>query len=720
MNLFLYITRFLYRIRWWVISVTAIVTLLGILLTQNLSKKYEVTTTVYTGIVSGVDIENMGAVQRVDMGAVDNSMDNLMTVITSRATLRNVSIRLFAQHMMYGDPNRDNQYIKAENFRKEYAHVPQVVRDLIDKSSEERTLSNLNEYQKDESGNYLYDLFNYGHYIYSYSALSKISAKRVGNSDMLEIYYSHPDPGVAYNTVKLLYDEFVKQYKSLRFDEVDDVIKYFENELALAKLSLRMSEDSLTRYNINKKVINYDEQTRAVAALTKEHEISYETVLLDYYSSQREMEILDKYVDESVKAIQNNKEYLRRLKDVTDISTRIAQINTLGMDTLANNAASLENLKKLSANAEKGFLDFSIGMGMKKYTKEGMTGDAYVTQWFEALVQNAKAESQLKVLENRKKEIDKNYTYYSPIGTTIKRQEREIGFHEQTYLSILNSLNAAKLRRKSLQLYSASLKVINPPLFPLTSKPTQRKAIILLLFFGSMFLVIGYFALLELLDRTLKNKYKAELLTGGKVIGAYPHPSKYRYKVYNKDCENIAVKTLANTILNYYNINREQNVKLINFISVEEEDEMQKIAEQISKYFESVGMSVRTVMSGKEFMPDAKEYLLATDVNAICNTDNEDLAIIVHPSLKSSMVPSYFINNASLTLFVASCTSVWSDTDQLFYDSIMEKSKNNFLPICLIRADREVLEVFTGLLPPYTPMRRFMYKLLHFGLTSKS
>lgn len=719
MNILLYVIKFLYRIRWWLIIGVFSMTLLGIFFTKDIAKEYEVTSTVYTGIVSGVDIETVSAGQQnVDMGLVNNSMDNLMNILTSRNTLRNVSLRLFAEHMMYGDPNKDNQYITAENFRIEYSRAPQAIKDLIDKSSEERTISNLKAYEKEEAGNYIFDLFNYGHPFYSYSALSKITTERVGNSDMLEMRYSYSDPGITYKTIEILYDVFVNQYRTLRFDEIDDVIKYFESELAYARSRLTITEDSLTNYNIEKRVINYDEQTKTVTSLSKEHELSYESVLLAYSSSQKEMEVLDKYVDENVKAIRNNKEFIAKLKNVTDLSTKMI-LNFTGKDSVANSKEAIGRLMKQSDAAEKDFLDYSMRISASKFTKDGVITDQYVPQWFQALVTNAKSEAELKVLDERQKLLDDQYVYYSPIGTTIKRKEREISFNEQTYLSVLDGLNAAKLRKKNFQLYSSSLKLINPPLFPITSKPTKRKSIVLMIFFGSAFFIIGYFALMELLDRTLKNKDKAEWLTGGKVIAAYPNPSKYKYKIYNKQCEVIAVRTLANTLLNYYKSKNNNPYKLINFIAIDEADDIKEISAQLVAYFESMGISSRAILSGEDFMPDAKEYLLADDISDICTMDGEDMVIMVHPLLKNSSIPSYFIVNAGVNLFFTRSIRVWSETDQMLYGSIVEKSVDKFVPICLTKVNRDVIEVFTGMLPPYTSFRKLLYRLLHFGLSMK-
>ena len=66
---------------------------------------------------------------------------------------------------------------------------------------------------------------------------------------------------------------------------------------------------------------------------------------------------------------------------------------------------------------------------------------------------------------------------------------------------------------------------MNPPLFPLTSSPTNARMIILASILGTLLFIIGYFLIIEILDRTLRDKIRAERITGGTVIGAYPRES---------------------------------------------------------------------------------------------------------------------------------------------------------------------------------------------------
>ena len=54
---------------------------------------------------------------------------------------------------------------------------------------------------------------------------------------------------------------------------------------------------------------------------------------------------------------------------------------------------------------------------------------------------------------------------------------------------MLGALNAARLRQKNLQMTTATLRVLNPPLFPLNALPTNRMMILLGSYLAKLFLV---------------------------------------------------------------------------------------------------------------------------------------------------------------------------------------------------------------------------------------
>ena len=195
-----YIFRFLYRIRWWLIITPLVVAMVVIFRTRNLERSFPVDMTIYTGIVSGYALET-GETNIQSSTVVNNTIDNIINIILSKETLREVCLHLYARHMIYGDPDEDNEYIRAANYRHLHRLTPPDVKELIDKTSEEKTVENLKGYEKASPHNFVYGLFNWNHPHYAYGALSKIRVVRLGNSDMLRVFYAANDPGVAYQTL---------------------------------------------------------------------------------------------------------------------------------------------------------------------------------------------------------------------------------------------------------------------------------------------------------------------------------------------------------------------------------------------------------------------------------------------------------------------------------------------------------------------------------------
>lgn len=177
-----YILKFLFRIKWWLIICPIAVALLVYLYMGRQTRYYRSTSTIYTGIVSGYDLEN-GEGSRQDWNIINNAMDNLINIIKSQSTLHNVSLRLYARNMVNGNPDEDNNYILARNHRSELAHTPPEVLELIDHTSEKQTYQNLLAFEQPEHGNHVYGLFHWTHRYYSYQALSRIDVRRIANSE---------------------------------------------------------------------------------------------------------------------------------------------------------------------------------------------------------------------------------------------------------------------------------------------------------------------------------------------------------------------------------------------------------------------------------------------------------------------------------------------------------------------------------------------------------
>ncbi len=721
MEYLLYIFRFIYRIRWWLLLGPIIIGIAVIFATKNLPRKYTVRATLYTGVVSGYTIE--GENGATNYAATSNAMDNLINLIKAESTLKRVSNRLYARNMIHGDLERDNEFITAANFREIYNRTKnnkdgKTLLSLIDKTSEEKTVENLIKYERPDKNNFVYGLFNWNHWHYSYGALKNIEVTRKNNSDLLEVSYSSNDPGIAFNTINILMEEFVNEYRNIRYGETDKVINYFKSELERIGNDLRTAEDSLTQYNIEKRIINYYDETREVAGINSEFELREQTVQLAYNSSKALIIELEKRMDNNMKQLQNNASFVNKLNEASSLTGKISELETFSSDKKDINN-TINNYKKRLEQTTNELSDISSRYVENKITKEGIAKSSIIEQWLEQVLIYEKAKSDLAIMKKSREDLHQRYEFFAPVGSTIKRKERNINFTEQNYLSVLKSYNDALMRKKNLEMTSATLKVLNPPAFPIQAEPSERKKIVLTAFGASLILIIGFFMLIEFLDQTLRDRIRTELLTGCKVLGAFPGRSILKYRNYDNASSLIATKYLSSSILGYFGDRNKDLIYIVNFLSSDPKEGKSHIINHLESYWLEMGIKVRKLTWGIDFDINSSRYMLAQSVKDLYTPGDEDILIIEYPNLKSNNVSSKLLQEADLNLMVVRANRAWKETDKIILNRIKNQLKETPLQFYLNKTSRNVVEGFTGMLPPYSYYRKLVYRLMQLGLTEK-
>ena len=88
MDLFRYIVRFLYKIRWYLIILPLIALIVAWFMTRNMERVYDANTTIYTGMITGYNLEGgIGAAG----GQSQVNITNLMLLMTTDVTIHEVS-----------------------------------------------------------------------------------------------------------------------------------------------------------------------------------------------------------------------------------------------------------------------------------------------------------------------------------------------------------------------------------------------------------------------------------------------------------------------------------------------------------------------------------------------------------------------------------------------------------------------------------------------------
>ncbi len=709
MELFKYIVRFFYRIRWWMILLPLIAFLIAWFLTRDMDKSYDVKTTIYTGIITGYNVDIS------DSRNAHVHLSNLMNIITTERTLKAVSLRLLTRCLIYGDMDKNTSYITAEHFQELDVIIPREVRALIDKQNEEKTLNNLIAYERPNASNFIYGLLNYDHPYFSVPILAqKIKVVQLGNSDLIEIGYSANDPGIAYNTLEILNEEFVKQYRDLRYGETNNVIEFFRQEMARLHEELTEAEDSLIQYNIDHRIINYGEQTEQLTVMDAQYQMMDNDLLVNSSTSRALIDFYEYKLGDLAKAMRTNNEFMDNLNSISKLNT---QISTMEITPDGTNNSDLSQKKEQLKQAEQSINDLALQLSEEVASTNNVKYEDLVNQWLDQVVLREKTLAQIQARDIMREKLDRDFLYFSPIGAIVNRKERNINFVEGNYMECLRALNAAILRQKNLEMTAATLKVMNPPLFPLTSSPTARRMILLAILLGTLLLTIGYHLIVELLDRTLRDKMRTERITGGKVLGAFPRESKLRYRRYNKAIDEMAIKQLSTSILPYFD-GKEQ--RILNLLSTEEMDGKSHIGIALEEYWNSLGLNVRRITHDEDFLSEDSQYVQANSVIDICpDLSSDEIAIVEYPILKNNPLNPSLLNEASLNLMVVRANRTWKDTDQLLYKRLLDvKEENVPLKFYLTQAERDAVQDFTGQLPPYTNFKNFEYKLFQLGLTA--
>lgn len=720
MDLFRYIVRFLYKIRWYLVILPMIALIVAWFSTRHMERVYDSNTTIYTGMITAYNLE--GGVG-VAGGNSQTNIKNLILIISTDNTIHEVALRLFGRVMMYGNPNKDNNYISAEHFRQLNATVPAEVKALINHNSESQTYANLKAYEKPRQDNYLFGILNYHPYFGINSITSRLKVLQLNGTDIIDIGYSANDAGIAYNTLDILNEVFARQYQQLRFGETTNVIKFFEKEVARLYRILSNAEDDLIRYNISKKIINYGEQTKQLTVLEAQQQNFRNDQLMNYTTAKALLDYLERQLGNRAQVIRANQEFTNHIKDISRIQSRISNLRLMSSEGGGRDNESQEELAKAQRDLQTvtgRVTELTKDIEASTYSTEtGVKANDMLSRWLEQLLLLEKTKAEMTATDIMKQNLDRQYLFYAPIGATLDRKARHIGFIEGNYMEMLKALNAARLRQRNLQMSTATLRVLNPPMFPLNAQPTNRMMILLGAFLLTFMLTALWFFIIELLDRTLRDRMRSERITQVPVMGCYPKESNLRYRRFNKTIGDMAMKQLSKALLPHF---QEGQQNVLNLISTDSGNGKSYLAQELENYWISIGLQVRRLTYDEDFLAEDSRFILAKDIKSLCpDILPEEIAIIEYPNLNENSISPALLNMGTVNLMVTRANRTWKDVDQKALkevEAMLDDEHKNTLFMYLTEASRYAVEEFVGQLPPYTRFNNFVYRLSQLGLTA--
>ena len=690
--------------------------------TRNEEKTYVSSTVVYTGIASGMNIESQEP-KNVDFFGVKIIFDNFINIVESRETMEETGIELFAHNLMLEEAKRE--YISPYHYQELQRKTPKEVKALIHKGNLPATKEAMMTYLKQSDTNFLYRLLNLSDPHYSVKAISSIRVKRINNSDLLKIEYSNNDPGITKQTLVILTRVFMKKYKNLQQGQSLDVVKYFEEQVAIAASRLKDAEDRLLTFNQDNNIINYYEQSKYIAAQKEELMVKIQNIRMDLVAAEAAVQELESKLNQKELIKLNSRTILDLRNELSSLAAEEAFLNSTNEEN--------KNTKKLAALKEKKVklkkeLEFTVNnLSMVSSSKEGLPTQKILSTWLINVVKLEETKSQLSILNERKMEFEQTYRKFAPLGATMKRIEREIDVAERAYLELLHSLSLAKLKQQNIELSSSS-EIVDSPYFPISAQPSKRKVLIVAAaLIGGLF-TLALIIILEYLDSTIKTVDRAIKFTELELAAVFPRMVNAPKNVNIDYVKRRMLEMLTQFIKRKLHLHTNQKKPIVlSFVSTQRIEGKTLISGELAKMLRSRGYKVMWMsesFENFEDMPDSDfcEFNLdkpLSEVNDLCelwkgecDKENYDFVLIEYPSLIYFETSDYLIKESDLALLTVRSNRTWNKADTRALNSLKQlREKGTYL--ILNGVDVDSLSDVLGEVPKRrSRIRRIIKKLV--------
>jgi len=409
------------------------------------------------------------------------------------------------------------------NDNSDFAKDP-IIPPGVRPSDFKKTLANITRSYTSNDTSYIYGLLHYGgskHY--SVQSIGRIQISRINNSDLVRLVYTSDDPGISQQTLKILSKVFMKNYKLLRSTETSLVVKYFEAQVDSADKKLQSAEDRLLQFNMKNNIINYYEQSKAIAGQKEDLDLFYQNEQIRLASSVATIRELELSLTARDSIYLKSDEINQLKKELAQVTESIV-INELASDYDVRVVKQINILKERQQELRNDIKFYVDELYLYSHSTQGIPIKSILDNWLVNTINFEESKAALIVLAKRKLDFVRTYQRFAPLGAMLKRIERDIMVTQQSYLELLRSLNLAKMKQQNEEM-STNIKMVDEPFFPITANSSKAKLIVLVAAIFGFVLTAFIILLLEYFDTSMKNPSRVARVTKMKLAGAFPRLS---------------------------------------------------------------------------------------------------------------------------------------------------------------------------------------------------
>lgn len=493
-------------------------------LTANSKQKFTSKAVISTGAISAISINDPSATARVDRDYFQNEMEKLISLATGYETMEELASRLLARYLMLDGPDR--KWVSAENLADINALIPADLKaKIVVDTSERATIANLIAFRESNQPNAIQEVIYSDEEYFGIEYLqSELKVYRRGNSDLIQFIYSTTDPAICQQSLNYLIDIFMGKHGDLKKVQSSDVVDYFADATAKSSEHLKQAEQQLLAFRINNKIINYNEQTKAITFQKEELDDVFFTENMQLQSTQATLNSLEEQLGNRAHLSELRDGLLQQRQELSNVTQQLAKYEIMSgevtnMDKYNEEVPKL--LEKQKALKEE-ITTYAREAFKFDQTPDGIATKNLLDQWLRTMVDREESQARLAVIQNRQAEFEEIYGKFAPWGSQLTKIEREIQLAEDAYLENLHSYNQSMLHMQNT-LMATNLKVLDAPYYPLEKGDSRRSLLLILGFLAGIFTTLSLLIARAYVDERLRSPDAVREATGLEVGGVLPN-----------------------------------------------------------------------------------------------------------------------------------------------------------------------------------------------------
>ena len=159
---------------------------------------------------------------------------------------------------------------------------------------------------------------------------------------------------------------------------------------------------------------------------------------MNYTTAKSLMDYLERQLGDRAKIIRANRDFTDQITDISRIQSRISNLRLMNSEGGEDNVESQLELAKAERmlqdrTARVRELTRDIEAGTYS-TETGVKANDMISRWLEQVLLLEKTKAEMSAQDIMRQKLDRQILYYAPIGATLDRKGRHIGFIEGNYM----------------------------------------------------------------------------------------------------------------------------------------------------------------------------------------------------------------------------------------------------------------------------------------------